>query len=271
MTLLEHHARSKGDWRDPARPVVVGIDDSGASDAAVAAAAREAAAEDRPLVLVTVVDEHLPAPGHTLRRDDPVARAALKRAARALRAEHPDLGVRRELYVGDRVHCLLHRSAESALVVVGSRHLGPLGRWTLGSTSIGVAGRSTVPVLVVPRRWDAAAHATADVAVAQASTTVLRRAFEIAGRRGARLHLFLETPEPHPVPRPLRKEFSDVPLLVTSSGSATADGLVAAGTDAQLLVVGRRGGSLLTGFAPGSPLRSFLHRTETPVLVVPAD
>jgi nucleotide-binding universal stress UspA family protein len=54
---------------------------------------------------------------------------------------------------GGPVTGLLSRAAGADLLVVGHRDLGTLHRSTLGSTSMAVAGRSPVTVVVVPDGW----------------------------------------------------------------------------------------------------------------------
>src|SRR4051812_6056945 len=143
------------------RPVVVGVDGSLHSDAAVLWAASRAAATQRPLELV-----------HALGRLSPgelLAGAAVSRGLQhaaavpildaaehlALRAE-PDLEIVRSVVEVDPREALLATSSDAALTVVGTRGHGPVATLALGSVSVAVAGHSSGPVAVVrPRRTTA--------------------------------------------------------------------------------------------------------------------
>jgi nucleotide-binding universal stress UspA family protein len=185
---------------------------------------------------------------------------------------------------------------DTRLLVVGRRGLKTLGRALLGSTSIALAGRSPVPVVVVPDDWSPSTHATAPVVVGttvgdDSDSAVLRFAFEqarslhvpvvvvhaweiptlygwsptdIADFRGR----VARTLEEHLTP--WRDEFDDVEVVATSVAERACDAVLDASRVAQLAVVGRHTpASRHRGLRLGSTARAVLHRAETPVAVVP--
>ena len=146
-------------WLAPDRHVVVGVDGSQRNDAAVGWAEAEAEATGRPLELVMVLDDAVvPVPHHSLVEDDQRFRDLLDDLTGEIRAAHPKLVVHQAVELGSSVERLLHRSKDANCIVVGRRGLGAFGRALVGSTSIGVAGRSHVPTVIVPDEWDAIAR-----------------------------------------------------------------------------------------------------------------
>lgn len=144
----------------PGRPVVVGVDGSPASRAAVEFAADAAARADAALHVraswaVPVTATYGPAPGLALApvREAEVARGAARRraaeAAAAAREAHPGLQV--GVHVADEHPAtgLAEASREAGLLVVGSRGRGAARGLLLGSTSLELVHRAQCPVAVV--------------------------------------------------------------------------------------------------------------------------
>ncbi len=127
--------------------VVVGVDGSPGSDAAVDWAAAEAAATGRSLRLVTAT---------TLHRDR--AGSRLRRAVARISPTIPHLPVSTAVHGGRAGDELLAHLGDAAMLVVGKRGRGAIPRLLVGSTAIAVAGRSPVPVVVVPTGWDGDIH-----------------------------------------------------------------------------------------------------------------
>ncbi|WP_082599463.1 universal stress protein [Nocardioides sp. Root151] len=286
-------------WTDPTRAIVVGVDASPSNAAAVDYAAHDATATGRDLVLVVAVDDSvIPVPHHDVRFDTSHEWQLLHETERRLRADHPDLTVHHEVRFGGAAHCLLDRSVEQARLVVGKRGLGTFSRMLAGSTSIAVAGRSRVPVFVVPPAWEQAAHEHDKVLVGidpdEGSETALRFAFTEAARRGVRLEV-LHSVDIEPIlvwdpqlggptyrewqergagsvertVKPLRDEFPDVEVELTHKVGHPGTALLDAAARAQLLVLGRRRNGRF-GLELGSVARGVLHHSETPVVVVPS-
>jgi nucleotide-binding universal stress UspA family protein len=146
---------------DRARPVVVGVDGSPASEPALAFAFAAADAWSAPLVAVHAWVEHLE------EADALAGLAELEEQERELLAErlagwtvkYPGVPVTGELVHGPPARALVARSVNARLVVVGSVGRGRVGRALLGSTGRALLHHAHTPVAVV--RPDAADRATA--------------------------------------------------------------------------------------------------------------
>ncbi|MFF9214945.1 universal stress protein [Streptomyces viridosporus] len=135
------------------RTITVGLDGSPESRAAAEWAAREAALRGLPLRLLHVWQ---PVPG-------PAAEAAVsgaetqahwservpREAAEELRLRHPGVEVTHE-QVSGRPHEVLVKAAEDAeVLVLGSRGLGAIGGFLVGSVGLLVVARAERPVVLV--------------------------------------------------------------------------------------------------------------------------
>lgn len=139
----------------PAGPIVVGVDGSPLSEAAVAFAFDEAALRRAELVAVHAWDD----PTLDARRLEPllIDPGTLADQERALLAErlagwverYPDVRVRQVLAPRRPVPGLLAYAADAAAVVVGSHGRGSLAGMLLGSTSHALATHARCPVIVV--------------------------------------------------------------------------------------------------------------------------
>jgi nucleotide-binding universal stress UspA family protein len=118
---------------EPSGPVVVGVDGSPASMAAVDIAAEEATGRVVPLVIVHAV-------GRGQERSERVLEHAVSRAY----ADHPGMSVSAEFATGEPADVLVGRATGACLLVVGHSRSGVLA----GSVAQQVAQRATVPVLV---------------------------------------------------------------------------------------------------------------------------
>lgn len=138
------------------RPVVVGVDLQGGSDAALAWAVEFARSAGRPVRAVMVAPSPTVFPsgidGFGLVLPEPdlfEASVALERAIeRALADPEARAAVERRIHVGSITECLRRESAQAALLVLG--HGGSRMRRRLLSTARTVVGRAGCPVVVVP-------------------------------------------------------------------------------------------------------------------------
>lgn len=226
------------DWHEPHAAVVVGVGAAGAHEAAVRWAVAEAERAGRPLTVVTA------APVHDV--GQPRGGDIAAWLARAVRQRHPDLVLRQVLELGRPVGHLLNRSVGEALLVVGRREARAFPYAARASTSVAVAGRSRVPVVVVPEDWRADEHLEEPVLVAELPDVDNGKAVAFAAAAAAARHVPLE-----------------------SLSVETADELLAEAAGAQLLVVPRSPAGRF-GLPLGSPLRRLVSRTPTPVAVVPS-
>jgi nucleotide-binding universal stress UspA family protein len=286
-------------WDDPARAVVVGVDGSEANRAAVAYAAHEAEDTGRPLTLVASMDEfEVGIPHYSVASNGDDAFRALTEIRAEIHHDHPDLTVNREMDFGSTVRCLLDRSVEQGRLVVGKRGAGAFSRIMAGSVSIGVAGRSRVPVIVVPAGWDDGTHAGEPVVVAisphKNAAVALGFAFAEASRRqapltvvhvadirpvavwypldGAAAYQELLEPEPGVFARtvqPFEEQYGDVKVTLHEERGHPTSVVLDRSAGAQLLVLGRSRRTR-TGFELGSVTRGVLHHSEIPVAVVPS-
>lgn len=268
------------DWHDPTRSVVVGVDGSPGDEAAISYAVHEALESARPLTLVGVCSEHgfdFPGVSDTSESKE---WSALRRVSDHLATEHPNLDLRCDLRAGDPVELLLNRSVGQAMLVVGRRGLTPLGRLLLGSTSTGVAGRSRVPVVVVPHGWAPDLHRSAPVVVGvdlkHDNRAALGFAFAAAQRRAVPLVVIsAHDLEAHRSVdgslQPFREASPDVRVSVRQiADTPPRSALLQAAAPAQLLVLGRHDSGRF-GFPLGSVARSVLPAATVPVTVVPSD
>jgi nucleotide-binding universal stress UspA family protein len=278
------------------RPVVVGVDESPASDGAVWWAVREAQMRGTGLLVVHSASEAHP------ERAEEVTGDALRR----VRGLAPGLPV--DCVIDDRAAgpALCRASTDAALVVVASRGRGGFVGLLLGSVSSYVATHAGCPVLVVHHgeRWagpEAPDRSALPVVVgvgpygatAPAMEPVLDFAFTEARLRCAPLvALRAWRPPSPPWHSDVRPLVADVAELETSErvdltealkpwrhshpdvavrqrlvpvGAAAA--LVDAGSEAQLVVVGAHRAPA-AGLRLGSVSQQVLHHAPCPVVVV---
>jgi nucleotide-binding universal stress UspA family protein len=134
-------------------PVVVGIDDSPISEAALAFAFDAAAARGVGLVVVhawspTAIDDAL-APVMDWDAATAEEDALLAERLAGWEQKHPEVAVRRTIVRNGAVRSLVAASREAQLVVVGSRGRGNATGLLLGSVSHGVLHASHCPVAIV--------------------------------------------------------------------------------------------------------------------------
>jgi nucleotide-binding universal stress UspA family protein len=151
----------RGDERDPADavglPVVVGVDGTPVSEAAIAFAFEAAAARAVPLVAVHVWTELAVTRAMEPYVDwDAIRQEEKQRLDRGLgdllaqwSDKHPDVPVRRIIAHDRPGRYLVEQSGEAQLVVVGSRGHGELAGLVLGSVSNALVHRARCPVAVV--------------------------------------------------------------------------------------------------------------------------
>lgn len=182
------------------RPIVVAVDGSPHSNAAVRWAARESVLRKAPVKLVHAVTPLLETWGRSGPNPDldrwyrDNAKAILADAETIFRADRDDsadVDVETVLVASSVVPAVIEASEGAQLIVVGSRGLGHVGRLLLGSVSSGLIRHAHCPVAVIPH--DKEREATdrhpvllgIDGSVASEAATAL--AFDEASRRGVDL------------------------------------------------------------------------------------
>lgn len=134
-------------------PIVVGVDGSPTSEAALAWAFEEAAARRAPLVALHAWQDAMVDTSVALLIDW-VAEEAEQHRVLADRlagwaAKYPDVPVERVVVLDRPAHALRERSAGAQLVVVGSRGRGGFAGAVLGSVSRSVLQHAACPVVIV--------------------------------------------------------------------------------------------------------------------------
>ncbi len=182
--------------------IAVGVDGSPPSKVAVDWAAREAAMRGLPLTLVHVIPSSLtrmwpevPPPAELQRwyelRGHDILREAHQVAADAMNgAKGPE--VSSHIVAGNASATLIDLSKEAAIVVVGCRGLGAIGRRLLGSVSRGLVTHAHCPVAVIHDEdplmpTPALAPVVVGIDGSPASEAATAIAFEEASLRGVEL------------------------------------------------------------------------------------
>ncbi|EUA10863.1 universal stress protein [Mycobacterium kansasii 732] len=187
--------------------IVVGVDGSAASNAAVSWAAQDATLRHLPLTLVHMVNAAVPmwpempmAMGMAAWQEEDgrqVLEQAVKIAEEAVQA-HREITIHSELRWSPPVPTLVELSAEAELVVVGSYGRGAVARAVLGSVGSALLRRANCPVAVVRDPDPAAADPAHRAQLQQAPVVVgidgspvselaTAIAFDEASRRGVEL------------------------------------------------------------------------------------
>jgi nucleotide-binding universal stress UspA family protein len=287
--------------------ITAGLDGSPESRAAADWAAGEAVRRGLPLRLLLASGRHPGAYGYGPHPADPAllrhwAERIPREAADALRGRHQGLTVITEQVAGPPVETLLDAAADSDLLVLGSRPLGPLSRYLLGSVSLAVTARACTPVVVVRPGAGPAGAVDGDVVVGidlgRPADRVVEFAFDAAARRAAGLRVIHGRNRPGAygeqvadglevdldselaaqeadafgrVLRPWQEKFPAVAMTGEAVVGGAARHLVEAAATARLLVIGRRPATAKFGPQLGPVAHAVLHHSPAPVAVVPHD
>ncbi len=280
--------------RLPKGTILVGIDGSPPSDAALTWALDEAGLRGRPVHLVHARGEvgwwpraeppHRPDTADT--RD-----GVLAESMRYARQHAPQLKVTCSTADTVAAAAILERSADAELIVLGGRSGDTVRSILLGSVSRQVAAHSACPVVVVHDE-SYRSRDTSGIAVGIDGSTGSMQALEFSFARAAERHLaltvvhawWLGQPSRPPVgaeetagtvqqllteaTAPLRKQYPDVDVHERLVHSQAVDALVDASAAAQLLVIGSRGAGGFRGLLLGSVSHRVLQHALCPVAVL---
>lgn len=137
-----------------ARRIVVGVDGSATSSAALEQACRRAERTGETVVALHAWRTH--APSTDVWNSEPRAQEGLAHrqvllaeSVAGMRVDHPDVVIEQEAVPVAPVRCLVDASRGASLLVVGSHGLGFFGGLLLGSVSQAVLQRAECPVAVV--------------------------------------------------------------------------------------------------------------------------
>ncbi|MGW4890844.1 universal stress protein [Kitasatospora sp. NPDC004240] len=269
-------------------PVLVGVDGSEASLAAVDVAVREARLRGCGLRIVHAFiwpmmhvslgpAKNGPAEGGLRHQAERVLDEARRRAL----ARDPDLDVDAALVTGEPLTVLAGRSRGACLAVVGSRGLGRFSGLLIGSVAVHLAAHADCPVLIVRGRpepaggvlvavdgsevgAEAVAFAFAEASARRSGLTALHACRAHAGtdRRAEEERLVAEALAGH------REAYPDVTVGTTLVDQHTRQALIGASRDAELLVVGARGRGGFAGMLLGSTSQAVIQHAHCPVAVV---
>lgn len=263
------------------KPVLVGVDGSEASLAAVDVAAREARLRGCGLQIVHAFIWPLMHVPLGPARNGP-AEGGLRHAAERILddARHraaeldPDLETDTKLITGEALTVLTGRSRHACLVVVGSRGLGRFGALMIGSVAVQLAAHAHCPVLITRGRPDPQGDVLLAVDGSEAGTEAVDFAFAAASARRAALTI-LHARHPHDggtgqeeVPGARPGEYPDVQVRTRLAEQHARPALIEASGEAQLLVVGARGRGGFTGLLLGSTTQAVVQHAHCPVAVV---
>jgi nucleotide-binding universal stress UspA family protein len=285
------------------RPIVVAVDGSSHSDAAVKWAADESVLRNAPVKLVHAVApmlEPMGRPGpmpemHRWYHDN--ARTVLFESEALFRARRDDsrnIDVEAALVESSVVSAVIKASEGAQLIVVGSRGLGHLSRLLLGSVSTILIHHAHCPVAVIPHpdeREGTDRHPVLlgiDGSTASEAATGL--AFDEASRRGVgltALHAWSDVGVPLPVINDWwydlqteaheqlaqrlagwQEKYPDVHVDRRVVCDVPAHALVAESRVSQLVIIGSHGRGGFTGMPLGSVGAAVAHASDTPVIVV---
>ncbi|MEU8404438.1 universal stress protein [Nonomuraea sp. NPDC048892] len=277
--------------------IIVGVDGSVASRAAVEWAAGDAVRRGVPLRVVHVTDTTWYLVG---KRPEAVLPATvhqegwrvLREAEALVRERHPAAEVTTCELEGPPAEVLREQAEGGAELVVGSRGLGGFAGALLGSVSSHVAGHVTCPVVVV-RGENLPVHGEVVVGVDDSPECepALAYAFEQAELRGATLRVVHAWQSPahdfvpstaydvnemramgqqavHDRVKAAGQDHPRVTVVEDIQSAHPVDALMVAAELADLLVVGSHGRGALGSALLGSVSRGVLHHTSCPVAVV---
>lgn len=222
-------------------------------------------------------------------------RALLAEAEQTVRALDPGLGVETVLAAGATVAEIVEAAAGTQLVVLGRETRSGLTRLLTGATTAAVAGRASVPAVVVPGDWQLVEHGRMVVGIEseECARPLLARAFERAAQRGAQLVVMhawdLPVPnsdviDPHRYVREWRaagahllstvleewrQAYPGVAVESVVVHGQAAHALVEGAEASDLLMVGRRPRGPMHWVHLGATARAVLRYSRVPVEVVP--
>ncbi|MUL42366.1 universal stress protein [Streptomonospora sp. PA3] len=294
------------------RWVVVGVDGSDSSRFALEWSANQAALRGRGLTIVTAVGppdaagafrEIVPRGGEQETSDRlRDAQALLDYAKDWIQRLFPELSVRTRMPAARAADALLDEAEQpdTTAVVVGSRGLGGLASAFVGSVGIELAAHSPVPVVVLPKKHEAARQTKGRIVAGVDGSESSRRAVEFAFAQAwwteselvavcawQPMAAFVSAMGPVPPEafddeaveatarrtaeaelEDMRAAYPDVAVELRTVRAHPVVALLDEATPADLIVVGTRGRGGFGGLLLGSVSQSVLHGAHGPVAVV---
>ena len=279
--------------------ILVGVDGSAQSDAAICFATRESVMRDAPLTLMHVIE---PVPEWASRAEqsriaqvwEANARDVIEHARKTASASVTDSGsldLRTEVVCSPVVAMFLVASTDAQMVVLGSRGMTPLGRFLLGSVSNSALHHAHCPVAVIHDvdTADQSGPVLVGVDGSPASDEAIALAFDEASRRGADLVALHAWSDVAVFPilgmdwreyeaqgeeilaerlAGFQQEYPDVKVRRRLVCDKPARWLIDESRHAQLVVVGGHGRGGFPGMLLGSVSSALAQSAQAPLIVV---
>lgn len=282
--------------------ILVGVDGSPESEAAIRWATHEAVMRDQPITLL-----HAIAPvvvswpvayleSNFAQSQENFAREVIEKAQKTVQAsagESAPPAVRTEIRHVDAPSALVSASRDAYMTVAGSRGLGVIGRAILGSVSSGLLhhGHGQVVVIHTDQPQDDTSPVLVGIDGSPSSEDATALAFDEASQRGVdlvALHawsdvgvfpmLGMDWHEYRDVGNEVlaerlsgwQEQYPDVHVHRRVVCDQPARWLVEESQAAQLVVLGSRGRGGFAGLALGSVSSKVAHASKAPVIVVRA-
>jgi nucleotide-binding universal stress UspA family protein len=301
--MAEHERDETTTSADGPSRLLVGYDGSDGAQRALAWATREAQRRGWPLRIVTCYQMsvaadaaygYMPPVADTAEAlhesTDQLASGALAQ----VRSSAPDLDVEAEVVAAPPAVELAERSKDAVAVVVGTRGASGLLTELLGSVATAVLHKAKAPYVAVPATFDIDAAPRRKVVVgvdgSEASCAALAWAHDAATRAGAVLQVVHAWTYPYEVmqfggddPRVVMRDAAqrelaaavaraeelgplEIEPVLVEDGAAHA--LLAAGDEADLLVLGSHGRGGLRSLLLGSVSQTVVQHAPCPVAVI---
>ncbi|GAB3979354.1 universal stress protein [Actinoallomurus acanthiterrae] len=277
----------------PRRSIVVGIDGSAPSEAALEWAVHEASLRGVGLCLIHVFPSApsvLSEPGRAQSWED-TQRLADERHRNAEKIA-PGVHVRSEVIADGAAATLIERSTDAGLVVLGKRGRGGFRGLLAGSVALQVAGHADCPVVIVHAGWRPPID-DREIVVGVGGDTALREAFAEAELRGVRLRAVrawqplvaagptgmvpmgttiaeVERNEQSRLAQalqPWREEYPRVRVVESIVCDRARHALIEAAGNAELLVIGARERWGTHALALGTTAHAVVHHVDCPILI----